>query len=158
TSPFSKPANEYVNQGASLTATWDMPSEITVKAIGAYRELDEVVTGTDYDNSPYEILTVDIGLTGYRMWSGELQVSGSSFNNTLDWTTGIFAFNEQGLDESFSQFGPPYIQSSSADVENSSHAVFSQANYHFTDELIGTFGLRYSKEEKQMLSKNRWVN
>lgn len=153
----NRPKTEYVNQGVSLTGTWKMAQDITVKAVGAYRELNEWTEGTDYDNSPFPILTVDIGLQGHRMWSGELQVNGVALDDRLNWTAGLFAFQESGRDESYAAFGAPIMKDTRADIKNSSQALFTQANYKITDALTATLGLRYSRESKDMTAMSRAV-
>ncbi|MFA5495623.1 MAG: TonB-dependent receptor [Porticoccaceae bacterium] len=158
TDPANKPLTQWRHQGISLTSTWDVTSDIAIKAVGAYRELDEWTANHDYDNSPYPILTVSIGLEGHRMWSGELQITGSSLNDRLNWTAGLFAFEESGLDNSISDFGAEFRQNTRADIENDSQAFFAQADYRFNEKLTATLGLRYTEESKKMTSMNRAIS
>jgi iron complex outermembrane receptor protein len=149
-----KPSTDFDNKGAALTLNWDLGDDLAMKFIGAYRELN-YSTAFDLDGTPYSILATNTFLEGHRQVSGELQFNGSGFDDTVDWTVGVYAFREEGRDGSDS--GSPAaatLQATRGDVENKSAAVFGQATWQATDRLSLTLGLRYSEESKDLTSLN----
>ncbi|KJS09604.1 MAG: hypothetical protein VR73_01730 [Gammaproteobacteria bacterium BRH_c0] len=148
-----KPKTTWKHEGVGLTSNWVINDDLAVKAVAGYRELDEKSFG-DYDGTPYPILDIFIGQEGHRMMSGEINVNGSALDDRLQWTTGAYYFNEEGGDRAWVAFGLPIRQAQFGDTENSSKAIFGQMNYRFTEQLTATLGLRYSKESKDLLSKN----
>jgi iron complex outermembrane receptor protein len=155
TTPEHIGVTTWKHQGVALTTTWDPDPDLSIKAIAAYRELDEWTDNHDYDATPVPFLNNSIGLEGHRMWSIELQVNGSSLSNKLQWTAGLFALEEEGRDKSFFGFGFPFEQHTKGDVENTGQAIFAQADYRLSEKLTATFGLRYSKESKDLTSYNQ---
>ncbi|MFA5552919.1 MAG: TonB-dependent receptor, partial [Trueperaceae bacterium] len=148
-----KPRSAWKHQGAGLTANWAAAEDLAVKAVVAYRELDEQSFG-DYDGTPYPILDIFIGQEGHRMMSGEINVNGASLDDRLEWTLGAYYFKEEGGDRAWVAFGLPIRQAQFGDTENTSKAVFGQLNYLFGEQLTATLGLRYSEEGKDLLSRN----
>lgn len=82
--------------GTSLSMTWDA-GPVEVKSITAYRDLFVQSKG-DADGTPAEIVSsggIDIS---QHQFSQELQISGESFNDTLNWVAGLWYFEEKARD------------------------------------------------------------
>jgi iron complex outermembrane receptor protein len=79
--------------GVSLTPTWELTPEVSIKSITAYRRL-EAVFGRDGDNTPF---TFRETFNDDEQWqlSEELQVFGDSFEDRLSWLVGGYFFREE---------------------------------------------------------------
>jgi iron complex outermembrane recepter protein len=148
-----RPHTEFDNKGISLISNWDFSEDIALKLIAAHRELD-YATSFDLDGAPARILETETRLDDHEQDSVELLLNGTSLDTALDWTLGLFAFEETGTDgsDTWSAFGR--VSATDGDTDNSSQAVFGQATYHINDSLNLTLGLRYSEESKDLTSRN----
>jgi len=164
TTPEAKlDANTY-----SATASLDT-SFGSIKAIGAYRKTDSVISDTDGDGSIVKILdgggTQAYGLYNLqkmKQWSGELVATGKALNNTLDFAVGAFLFHEYGRDGTpsstvtelgkLSTGGLRAITDSTADVDTKSVGFYGQTTYHATDKLSITTGIRWSEDKRGLVS------
>jgi iron complex outermembrane receptor protein len=135
---------------------WEVGFGATVKAILG-RRLVYHHTTQDLDGTPYRIQSTD-GAQKIEQNSGELQLVGAALDGRLDYAVGGFLFKEEGYDTSTSVslpgVNPANPNYTSGDIENTSKAVYAQATYGLTDELRATVGLRYSEEEKGLVSRN----
>jgi len=140
--------------GGSITATLDLPFA-TLKSITGYRKLDQQ-TGVDVDMTPYQVHEQRLELS-QDQFSQELQISGEALGERLNYTAGLYYFEESALDISeYRIISPLRVLSPSLDVsylkplnvENTSYAAYGQATFRFTDALSATAGLRYSYDEK----------
>jgi iron complex outermembrane receptor protein len=149
-----RPLTDFRNEGAALTIDWELSDALVVRFIGAYRELD-YFTDFDLDGTPYPILGTRTSLDGHRQQSAELQFTGVAIDERLDWTVGVYTFEEKGLDGSDTRIPDPIIrQITRGETRNTSQAVFGQGTFAVTDELSVTLGLRYSEESKDLNSSN----
>ncbi len=133
-------------QNATLTLNWDVNENMSLKSITAYRDLDSQF-GRDADNLPFNqqvelFLSVD-----YDVWSQELQLSGTSLQDRLDWTVGAYYFKEEGVEDDIVAFASFDITSGGF-FETEDFALFAQGTYDLTDKLSLTAGVRYTDEEK----------
>jgi iron complex outermembrane receptor protein len=136
----------------------------TLKFIGAYRSvLDNA--GVDLAGSAYlgaaPAYHDDLSLKFHRdlsQWSGELQLAGKPMAEKLDFAAGIFYFAEHGLDQSESVTLPAFNPTTTVYdgyVKNSSDGVYAQSSYRVTEAAGLTAGLRYSSDDKGLVSRNR---
>jgi iron complex outermembrane receptor protein len=135
---------------------WDVGGGATLKAIAGHRKVFHD-TIQDLDGTPYRIQT-SAGIQDVKQDSGELQLIGRLLDDRLDYAFGVFAFREKGFDTSTS-FSLPGVNPSNpnftlGDVNNTSRAVYGQLTYKLTDALSFTGGLRYSKDKKELISRN----
>ena len=157
----------------SLTAQYDSPIG-TIKAIGGYRKVTSL-SAIDLDGTPYLILRTT-GEQSLEQYSGELQLTGKTAGGKLTYAAGVTYLTESGVDKStsgnavsFATFlgfaglipGVPagtFIPNTSpllrGDINNKSFGVYGQASYHLTDKLSFTGGLRYSSDNKGLVSHN----
>ncbi len=77
--------------GIANTITWEVAG-LTLKSITSYREMD-VSFGTDPDGSPAVIID-EVDVNTQNQVSQELQISGLSFNDRLNWVAGLYYLYE----------------------------------------------------------------
>jgi iron complex outermembrane recepter protein len=92
-----------------------------------------------------------------KQFSQELQLSGKI--GSLDWQTGLYYFKESG-DEQSRAFVLGGVQSARtlSDYSSQSTGAFAQVNYHVTEALRVTGGLRYTWDKRTIdrHSTNNW--
>lgn len=146
---------------ANLDTFWG-----ALKFIGGYRTIKSFAP-VDLDGSPYSIVKT-IGEQDLQSYSGELQATGTAMDGKIDFVGGIFAFNESGRDESTSISLPALTRASSGgllpqtyyigDITNRSMGMYLQSTIHFTDAFSALGGIRYSVEDKNIVSFNTTRN
>jgi iron complex outermembrane receptor protein len=151
------PFDFLTSKGTSLTADLD-GGPVHVKSITAYRE-SKVATTLDLDGLPINLATFNSHY-GQHQFSEELQFSGNW--RDLDWIGGAYYFREQGTERSdFEAFGflnpkgpgaATVARNTDGNTDNISYALFGQTNYHFTDALRGTAGVRYTWDERKLVT------
>ena len=126
----------------------------------------------DSDGTPLDIIQVNVAQTRDSQWSQEFRLA--SKPGRLDWQAGVYLFdqrlkdhfilNQFGYDASafyttFTRLSNPaapavviapgsqYIGDTSTKTESA--AAFGQANFHVTDKLTATGGLRYTYDKRQ---------
>lgn len=145
--------NDLESFGVAFTATWNVNDWLAIKSITSYRELN-FLTGLDYDGTPGLIFD-QTTFIDQKQWSQEIQLSGNTLNNRLNWLAGYFFFAEEGISRNTLFFGgPTLINDQYAEIENTAHAAFGQVTYELTDRLSVTFGGRYSYEKKENILAN----
>ncbi len=91
-------ANVY---GVTLNASYDLGG-VQLRSITAYRDV-ETEFGGDMDFSPANYWENKVE-TFQEQFSQELQITGSAFDDRLDFTGGLFYFHEKGRDQQVSGF------------------------------------------------------
>lgn len=133
--------------GSSLTSEWELPF-MAVKSITAYRHLHSVFY-MDNDATP-----LPIGATGndyvQSQFSQEMQLSGKSLDNSLNWVAGLYYLNETGTDRNSLSFAIADFLSGGS-VNNDSYAGFAQLSYEVTSKFSLTLGGRYTHEIKRFV-------
>lgn len=136
-----------------------------LKSITAYGETKSNAT-VDLDGTPISFF-VFASEWDQEQFSQEFQLSGA-WGEKLEWITGVYYFKENSTDYSISRFGgifgdalapgvplelvgAPVNAGTDGVFMNTSTGAFAQANYQFTDDLRGTFGLRYTKDKREVL-------
>jgi len=90
--------------------------------------------------------------------SAELQVVGSAFDGAVDFATGLYYFEESGVDQSFNPLPGGLVSQFDPTIDNDSKAAYGQATWRFTKTLSFTGGLRYSVDNKGIVTRNRTEN
>lgn len=160
-----EPENYAETQTYTGTATLDT-SFGAIKFIGGYRKIN-AHTQIDLEGSPVNVVETG-GLQDLESYSGELQFTGKAFNDAVDFVGGMFAFQEDGRDQSTSTNLPVVTRVSSGgvlgrtfyvgDITTRSMGMYAQATLRLSDQLSAVGGLRYSVEDKNLVSFNRDVN
>jgi iron complex outermembrane recepter protein len=140
--------------GTSLTADWQLAQSLHVKSISSYRDYngDWVFSA---DNTPLT-LNLNYNTVKHRQFSQELQLSGVSFADKLDWTVGAFyydAFSHNGgnIDVAVAQIGPlgnGLNFNVDYPVYSKSKSVFAHGVLHITEKFSLEAGVRYGKDDK----------
>src|SRR5690606_4681680 len=82
-------------------------------------------------------------------------------DGSLEWVTGVMYFTEEGNEGSTTALGSVpslggigVISNFDGDITNDAVGAFAQATYALSEDLSVTGGLRYSKDEKELISRN----
>ncbi|MEP7311003.1 MAG: TonB-dependent receptor [Pseudomonadota bacterium] len=156
------------NWGFSGTVDWKLPLDMRLRSITAYEEYAGEFS-SDQGLGPFS-LSLNYNTVDHHQFSQEFQLSGTGFNERLEWTTGLYYLNSYSRNGGYIDLpytvrpatvpGQPgglglfFIQNDPANSHNKS--VFAHAIYHFTDELSLEAGLRYSKDYKDY-TYYRWM-
>ncbi|HEX4708975.1 TonB-dependent receptor [Phenylobacterium sp.] len=129
----------------------------------------------DSDGTPLDIIQVNVAQTRDTQWSQEFRLA--SKPGRLDWQAGVYLFDQRLKDHYIlNQFGSDasafytaytrlsnpaapavviapgsqYIDDTSTKTDSA--AAFGQANFHVTDKLTATGGLRYTYDKREGIS------
>jgi iron complex outermembrane receptor protein len=152
----------------SVTADWDINDTLNFKSISAWRnteggEVNELDASgianlgrTNFAGNGAEQRNTDA-------YSQEFQLTGSAFDDKLDYVVGVFGFHEETDRGSYTSPSGPYFNSLGSPntvfyqnelvellAKNSSASLFSQADWHFDDYWTLTLGARYTWEERKV--------
>lgn len=127
---------------ASLTMSYDF-DQATLKSITAFVGTEDYFA-TDFSGFGGILAGFD---TDSDQWTQELQLTGTAFDDKMNYILGAFYLNERSTqDMSWFFFGP--TSRSFYDTGTDSYSVFGQADYAVTDQLTVTAGLRWTRDEK----------
>ncbi len=145
--------NHVVAQGHSLHMNWDIGDNLTLRSITGYRKLKNH-TYMDYLTGalgpfPLFITTFD---SNQKQFSEELQLVGSTADNSLQYVIGAYYFSEstKSYDTTSLPVGPRIDRDVTSD--NKAYALFSEATWtpSFADgRLHLTVGGRWSKDHRK---------
>lgn len=151
-----RPYNKVSAQTFSGTAVQEFGNN-TLTAIIAYRSYDSR-RNENMDGTPYGILKPNQTSAGHQS-SQELQWTGGARAEAITWTAGLFHLDERiprDFEASFAltSLNPNTPARSIGEVNNSTSAIYGQGNLQLDSRWSLTAGLRYSKDEKQLISRN----
>lgn len=140
--------------GTALTLDWSFRN-MDVKSITAYRTV-EIDVQRDGDHSPFPITTVAVEEETFQL-SQEFQLSGSSFDDKLDWIVGVYAIREWGdnsfiaplIEGVYEAIGLDISLITDTEIDVLSTALFGEATWQMTDRLGITFGGRFNRDDKE---------
>jgi iron complex outermembrane receptor protein len=136
------------NWGLAANATWDVTDTMTIKSITSYRKTQQSynLDLTDQPVPIYVLYTVNDS----EQFSQELQISGTAFDNKLNYVAGLYYFNETS--DAF--IGDFLFQSLNFNkdigVDVDSYAAFAQVDYNVTEDLTLIVGGRWTRDEKSI--------
>lgn len=146
------PDENVKGKGWSLTMEYELSDSITVKSITGQRKVLRA-NNSDTDGSPFRILQSFTRTTSSQL-SQELQLIGDTAN--FDWIVGGYVARERGTERTESiSLGAAVPSLTIGELENRTKAIFGQATLMITDKLSATAGLRYTKDNRELLSRNR---
>jgi len=90
-----------------------------------------------------------------QQWSQELQLTGSSFDNKVNWLAGLYYFTETGRQtfaDTIALFGLPTSPLFTQNTKTDSYAAFAQANVALSDSTSITVGGRYTSDKKSFVA------
>lgn len=149
--------NRITAWGVADIAQLELNSDLTLKNILGYRRYRQFLHN-DNDGTALPILDAvndDGPVNVRRQWSNELQLQGSAWDQTLDWTLGLFGLTADTPSEQSNQyvyFGR-FRSSSVTEPEESSWSPYGQATYDMSewiDDLKFTAGYRYTKDRREL--------
>jgi iron complex outermembrane receptor protein len=151
----------YQTYSATLNKSF---GDIDAKLMGAYRTFNSFGTAVSR-GQPFETNTYVYAFPNYQSYQSELTVNGHALNNKLQWTTGLFYFNERSPNDGGQLYlflpsagsAPSAIAGKQLTVTdwshnsemNSSYAAYAQATYSIWSDTRLTAGLRYTYDERQ---------
>lgn len=134
---------------------WDIGT-FTLTSITGYIETDDLIS-SDFDQTEIPFFPTFRDQI-HDQFSQELRLHSdftdrTDFLKNVDFVLGVFYFEqEHEIVQSFPTLGAPALGlPSSADYahqDGDSKAAYTQVIYAFTDKLNATFGMRYTKEQK----------
>src|SRR5579859_6836409 len=137
--------NYVMDEGVSMTATWIIDPQWTLKSISAYRQGD-TKTNIDFDGLPGDYLGVP-GFYSDNQKSEEVQAQYTG--GRLRGVMGVFYMNSNAagdFDEQLANLGlTDYLQ---GHVLTNSWAGYGDGSFDITDQLTLSAGGRYSYDEK----------
>ncbi len=154
------------NQGVSLTANWDISDKLSLKSVTGWRST-EAGQDDELDHTSLSWLHRTQLVHPFSskretdQYTQEFQLTGSAFDDRLQFVTGVFWFDEQTDGNTLVNFLGPFdpgianlfMLNSTAtllEADNSAWAVFSQVEWSFTDNWRVTAGARYTDEEREL--------
>jgi iron complex outermembrane receptor protein len=139
----------------STTLQYDINDSLQTKLILGWREVDaDFVSDVDGSGVPLNSFASPF-TSNAKQKSVEWQLSGSAFNNGVEWLAGFYWFEEEGSDysESIGGYNPIQIYDViDASAENESQSAFVSATWAITDAININAGLRYTEDTKSVES------
>jgi len=141
--------------GTSVTVDWALSDAVDFKSITAYRN-NSIDIRRVSDHTPFNIVQVN-NPEDTSQFTQEFQFVGRSFNDKLDWVSGLFYQEEKGESILFAPLVPGTYELIGLDLtafinteyKGSSYAVFGEGTWHFTDKFGMTLGGRFTRDEKK---------
>jgi iron complex outermembrane receptor protein len=135
-------------EGHALTVSYDFGAAV-LKSISAYRKL-RWADSLDLDGTPLPVVQSQRA-TRYSSFSQELQLTGSAYDERLNYVTGLYYFHDDAKsDNGLNILGGGTRTASSFGSRTTAWAVYGQADFSVTDQLTLTGGLRYTEEKKDI--------
>ncbi|HEY1443032.1 MAG TPA: TonB-dependent receptor, partial [Mycobacterium sp.] len=143
--------------GGSMTGTYDLGNDLTLKSITGYRQILWQI-GTDLDGTPETLQEVTDQQHQYQ-WSEEVQLLGKALDNRLNYVAGLYYFTEGGYVHDYVPFESLlYVYDVSNDVKNTDYAAFLHADWNITDRWGLTAGGRYTHVKADFLGGQSDLN
>jgi iron complex outermembrane receptor protein len=148
---------------ATSNLTWDINDELSISNISGYRQTEQQFANDffDFPGSPAGGFTIT-NLGRNEQYSDEFKVNGKLADGIVSYVAGYYYFRENSTTD-FADvfnaaliglgpvFGPAPLILSDRTLVNSTiaHAVYTQWDFHATDELTLTAGARFTDEVKR---------
>jgi iron complex outermembrane receptor protein len=140
------------NWGVAGIIDWDILDGMHLRSITGYRDLHWKV-GMDLDGAPISILEPSFDMPQDQI-SQELQLTGTVFDNSLDYVLGFYYFHEEGSLHDWVIFpGGLLMIDGPNDLATDAYAGFGHLSIHLTDDITLIAGGRYSYEHKTFEGK-----
>jgi len=143
---------------------WDVNDDLSLSLISGYRQMQQQFANDffDFPGSPAGGFNIT-NLGRYESYSAELKANGSLFDGAVTYVTGYYFFRENAQTDFADIFNAAFVSSlapifgaaplvlSDRLLVNSTvaHAVYTQWDYHLTDQLTLTAGIRFTDEIKR---------
>jgi iron complex outermembrane receptor protein len=138
------PQSDWEIFGTSLQVEWELTDNLTFNSITTYRDADGT-GGDDNDQSPATVFH-SYNFYESEQFTQEFRLSGTAVDDRLQWTSGLYWFEEEAFNIDDVDF--PFFEARSGSfVDNTSFAVFGQFTYEISDKVSLTLGARYTDEK-----------
>ncbi|MDX3775074.1 TonB-dependent receptor [Chromatiaceae bacterium AAb-1] len=136
--------NKVTTEGQSLTMTWDLSDNWTLKSVTAYRE-GKTDTNIDFDSTSFATLDIPAFYEDNQT-SQELQLLYSG--DKLKFASGIYYYDGEACG-AFGQvvYGIATTENGGC-VDTESIALYAQGSYQLDDKWSLTLGGRFTKDDK----------
>lgn len=150
--------------GVSSNLGWAASDELSLSLITGYRQMRQEFANDffDFPLSPAGGFNIT-NLGRHEQYSAELKANGSLFDGALDYVAGYYFFRENAATDFADIFNAffisslkpifgtaPLVLSDRLLVSSTiAHAVYTQWNYHLTDQVTLTAGIRFTDEVKR---------
>ena len=145
----SSPIEDQEQSGANLTVNWDLDFA-TLVSISAHRKFYHDaffdLDGTDYPDGEQQMFMDTSTQTQ------EFQLVSNPSASPLQWVAGLFYLNDGGVQRvGVSLASGQQLVDFDAELDTWAWAGFGQVSYDVMDDVRLTAGLRYSKEQKEVI-------
>ncbi|WP_226703594.1 TonB-dependent receptor [Microbulbifer elongatus] len=137
--------NVVLNEGASLTAEWDVSDAITVKSITAYRA-GESDTNIDFDSINAAEFDVPARYADDQ-FSQEFQLSWQG--ESADLVAGLYYFDGMANGKYNAALFSAVTNVSEGQTDTKSMSLYAHSNWALSDRMNLTLGGRITKDEKE---------
>jgi len=149
--------NRFKSFGLSGTVSYDLSDTIEIKSLTGYRDISQI-QNQDWDRTPIPLVAVN-DRNQIEYFTQELQLTGQSFDDRLNWVGGLFYYWDES-DNTRRRFDPaggansPFMGDvgkgsfENKHIETESFAVFGQGTFEVTEAFFATLGVRWGKDEK----------
>jgi iron complex outermembrane receptor protein len=135
--------------GTSVTLDYELFDATHLKSITGYRKLDWNV-GLEPSASPVIMNEGWFAQTQHQV-SEELQLTGVALNDRLNYSAGLYYFDEQGAEADYVLIGAGLLQIQGYEsIETQSYAGYTHLEYTVVDNLNLIAGGRYSYDRKTL--------
>ncbi|WP_290574756.1 TonB-dependent receptor [Algiphilus sp.] len=133
--------------GHSLTLTWDVLDDFSIKSITGYRSMDWR-DSLDLDGSPLPVALTQ-RFTDYDQISQDIQFLGRV--GIVEFVGGLYYFGDDGETENPQEFfGGAQVFDSQYATRTDAWAGYGQLDFLLTDAVTATLGARYTRETKEL--------
>ena len=135
--------------GHALKVSWSLTDRVVIDSISAYREMRNIGSA-GADGSPLPVLTT-ADSQQFEAFSQEFRLIGSALGGGVDYTAGLFYWDETGdVYNTVRAFGFPVGSDAVAKYSNEALAIYAQATYYVSDRLSLSAGARLTDESRSM--------
>jgi len=140
--------NKSETSGTALTINWQISDTMSVQSITSARQTYQK-WDLDLSDSPIPIFRL-YTINDSDQFSQEIKLSGTAMNDKLQYSTGIFYFDEDSYSFIADRFFGGGLLAREYKVDVESIAVYFDGSYDLTDKMSLIFGGRYTKDEKSI--------
>ncbi|MCM3880552.1 MAG: TonB-dependent receptor, partial [Vicinamibacterales bacterium] len=138
-----------VQSGVAARYTLRLAPDMTLTSLSAFRALDYRLV-VDADITELNLAESNVQEKQHQL-SEELTVSQQ--RTRVTWIGGVFLFREADRQPTVVKLAGPRLENHlSPDVEAGSRAAFGQATFSLASRVSATAGLRYTRENKEMVN------
>ena len=136
-------------KGSSIKIDWQINEDTKLVSVAGFREM-EASFSFDGDASTADIAGLDAVIDSDQ-FSQEVRIEGNSLNQRLEWTAGLYYFEESS--KYVEDLYIPFILLNNGQTvfqDSQSYAVFAHLSFDLSERLRLSGGLRYSYDEKDV--------